>query len=144
MRSSALRSEWRWLAVALLAEIAAVHIALVPEHLREAPYAGALFIALSAASLALAAVIIVSDHPMGWLAAGGLAASAIVAYALSRSVGLPMMSDDIGDWVNPLGIGALCAEAIAVALSLFVLMRRHGVAQPACAPRPSPLATGSA
>jgi hypothetical protein len=139
-----LRSEWRWPAAALLAEIAAIHIVLVPAHLREAPYAGALFIALSAASLALAAVIVVRDHPMVWLAAGGLAASAIVAYALSRSVGLPMMSDDVGDWVNPLGIGALCAEAIAVALSLFVPLRRDAVAQPAGAPRPTPLATGSA
>jgi hypothetical protein len=144
MRHSALRSELRWPAAALLAEIAAIHIVLVPAHLREAPYAGALFIALSAASLALAAVIIVSDHPMGWLAACGLAASAIFAYLVSRSVGLPMMSDDVGDWVNPLGVGALCAEAIAIALSLFVLMRRHGVAQPAGAPRRSPLATGSA
>jgi hypothetical protein len=89
-------------------------------------------------------VIIVSDHPIAWLAAGGLAASAIAAYAVSRSVGLPLMADDIGDWVNPLGIGALCAEAIAIALSLFVLLHRHPVAQPASAPRRSPLATGSA
>jgi hypothetical protein len=128
---------------ALLAEVAAVHIALVPAHLREAPYAGVLFIALSAASLTLCVVMIVRDHPLAWAAAGGLTASAIAAYAVSRSIGLPLMADDIGDWVSPLGIGALCAEAIALALALSVLSRRRPVAQPA-GRRVAPLATGSA
>jgi hypothetical protein len=129
---------------ALLAEVAAVHIALVPAHLREAPYAGVLFIALSTASLMLCVVMIVADQPLAWAAAGGLTASAIVAYVVSRSIGLPMLADDIGDWVNPLGVGALCAEAIAVAVALFVLSRRGPVAQPPAARRVAPLATGRA
>ncbi len=139
MRSSPLRSDWRWPAAALLAQIAAIHIALIPQHLREAPYAAGLFIALSVASLGVAALMLYRDDPPVWTAAGGLAAAAIVAYVLSRSVGLPMMSDDIGDWLNPLGVGAVCAEAITVALSMLVL-RTH----PAPAPRPRPLATGRA
>jgi hypothetical protein len=129
---------------ALLAEIAAIHIALVPAHLREAPYAGALFIALSAASLALAALIVLRDRRPAWTAAGCLAASAIISYVLSRSVGLPMMGDDIGDWFNPLGVGAVCAEAIAVAISLLVLFRPRAVTQAAGGPRVAPLATGNA
>ena len=143
MRPSPLRSPWRWPVAALLAEIAAIHIALIPQHLREAPYAAGLFIALSAASLAAAAAMLIRDDRPVWTAAGGLAASAIVAYVLSRSLGLPMMSDDIGDWLNPLGVGAMCAEAITVALSLMVLLTA-AVTQPAGAPRPGPLATGSA
>ncbi|HZO76488.1 MAG TPA: hypothetical protein VFB39_00485 [Solirubrobacteraceae bacterium] len=143
MRSSRMRSDWRWPAAALLAEVAAVHIALVPEHLREAPYAAGLFIALSAASLVVAALMLYRDEPPVWTAAGGLAAGAIVAYVLSRSVGLPMMSDDIGDWLNPLGVGAVCAEAIIVALS-WLILRTTAATQPTGAPRPSPLATGRA
>lgn len=144
MRSSALRSDWRWPAAALLAEIAAIHIALVPAHLREAPYAAGLFIALSAASLALAVRIVIRGDRPTWTAASGLAASAIFAYIISRSVGLPMMSDDIGGWLNPLGVGAVCAETITVAISMIALLHRSVVAQPAGAPRRSPLATGSA
>lgn len=143
MRSTGLRSEWRWPAAALLAQIAAIHIALIPEHLREAPYAAGLFIALSAASLAVAALILYRDDRPAWTAAGALAAGAIVAYVLSRSIGLPMMSDDIGDWLNPLGTGALCAETITVALSLLTL-KTAAATQPAAAPRPTPLATGRA
>lgn len=143
MRSSPLGSQWRWPAAALLAEIAAIHIALIPQHLREAPYAAGLFIALSAASLAVGALMLYRDTPPAWTAAGALAAGAIVAYVLSRSIGLPMMSDDIGDWLNPLGIGALCAEAITAVISLLVL-RTAAATQPAGAPRPSPLATGRA
>jgi hypothetical protein len=144
MRSSALRSDWRWPAAALLAEIAAIHIALVPEHLRQAPYAAGLFIALSAACLALAVRIVIRDDRPAWTAACGLAASAIFAYLISRSVGLPMMGDDIGDWLNPLGIGAMCAETITLAISMIALLHRGVVAQPVCAPRRRPLATGSA
>ena len=143
MRSSPLRSEWRWPAAALLAEIAAIHIALVPQHLREAPYAAGLFIALSAASLAVAALMLYRDDSPVWTAAGGLAAGAIAAYVLSRSIGLPMMSDDIGDWFNPLGIGAVGAEAITVVISLLIL-RTAAATHPVGAPRPSPLATGKA
>lgn len=142
MRSSPLRSHWRWPAAALLAEVAAIHIALVPEHLREAPYAGGLFIALSVASLSVAAWMLHHDDRQAWTAAGALAAGAIPAYLISRSLGLPMMSDDIGDWLNPLGVGAVCAEAVVVVLCLLVL-RTAAVAQPG-ARRPNPLATGSA
>ena len=93
---------------------------------------------------ALAALILVRDHPLVWTAGGCVAASAIVAYVLSRSVGLPMMSDDIGDWLNPLGVGALCAESITVAISLLALFHPSAVAQPARGSRVNPLATGSA
>lgn len=143
MRSTGLRSDWRWPAAALLAQIAAIHIALIPQHLREAPYAAGLFIALSAASLIVAALILIRDDPPTWTAAATLAAGAIVAYVLSRSIGLPMMNDDIGDWLNPLGTGALCAEAITVAISLLVL-RTAATTHRARAPRPNPLAAGRA
>jgi hypothetical protein len=143
MRSSPLRSPWRWPTAALLAEIAAIHIALIPQHLREAPYAAGLFIALSAASLAVGAMVLLRDDRPIWIAAGALAAGAIFAYLISRSVGLPMMSDDIGDWANPLGVGALCAEAITLVLTSFAL-RTAARAHPAGAPRDIPLATGSA
>jgi hypothetical protein len=94
---------------------AVVRIDIAPEHLREAPYAGVLFIALSAAALVCAALLASTGHPLVWVGAAALCLAALVAYGLSRSVGLPMMSDDVGDWRNPLGVVAVMSE-IAVAL----------------------------
>ena len=53
---------------------------LVPDHLREAPYAGALFIALSAAALAAAILLVGTNHQLVWLGSWALALSALLAY----------------------------------------------------------------
>ncbi len=145
MRSPSLRHELRWLMAILLVEVAAVHIILVPAHLREALYAGCLFIALSAATLLLAGLILVRDQPLVWAAAGAVCTGAILAYVFSRSIGLPLMADDLGDWVNPLGVGAVLAEAIAAGLAVLVLRRSRGAdIQREPRSRVSPLAMGSA
>ena len=107
-------SIWRWPAAAALSATAAIHMTLVPEHLREAPYAGALFIALSAAALASAILLSATDHEIVWLAAGAISLGALVAYFVSRSIGLPSMSDDIGDWTNPLGLAAVACETLTL------------------------------
>jgi hypothetical protein len=107
-------SLWRWPAAAALSATAAIHMTLVPEHLREAPYAGALFIALSAAALAIAMLLSAADHDLVWLAAIGISLGALLAYFLSRSVGLPSLSDDVGDWANPLGVAAVACEALTL------------------------------
>lgn len=104
---------WRWPAAVSLAAIAGIHIALVPAHLREAPYAGALFMALSLAALAIAILLLISSHQLVWVGAGALSLTAILAYVLSRSVGLPSLPDDVGDWLNPLGVAALLSETAA-------------------------------
>ena len=100
MHLSYASSIWRWPAAAALSATAAIHMTLVPDHLRDAPYAGALFIALSAAALAIAILLTATDLERVWLAAGAISLGALVAYFLSRSVGLPSMSDDIGDWAT--------------------------------------------
>jgi hypothetical protein len=107
-------SVWWWPAAAALSATAAIHMTLVPEHLREAPYAGALFIVLSAAALATATLLWATDHEIVWLAAGAISLGALVAYFLSRSIGVPSMSDDIGDWANPLGLAAVASETLTL------------------------------
>ncbi len=145
MKSSPIRSEWRWPTAALLAEIAVIHITLIPAHLREAPYAGGLFIALSATALLLVGLMLVRDQPLVWAAAGALCIGAIAAYVASRSIGLPMLSDDLHDWLNPLGVGAVFAEVLATGIALLVLRQaRRTEAQRGPRSRPRPLATGSA
>ena len=114
-RSSTLLS--RWLTAACLAVIAAVHIAIAPDHLREAPYAGVLFIALATAALASAGLLLATRDERVWAAAVALCGGALAAYVMSRSVGLPSLGDDIGDWLNPLGVLAVLSETAALLIS---------------------------
>lgn len=116
----------RWAAVASLITTAAVHTALAPAHLREAPYAGVLFIALSATALTIAASLVRRNNELAWMAAGLISVTALLAYAVSRSIGLPSLGDDIGDWLNPLGIVAMVSET-ATAL---ICLRRHAALTP--------------
>jgi hypothetical protein len=117
------RSAWRWPTIIALTATAAVHLALVPDHLHEAFYAGVLFIALSASALALAGVLAISDHELAWLGAGTISVAAVLAYLVSRAVGLPSMSDDVGDWLNPVGVTALACEVTVAAISWRALAR---------------------
>jgi hypothetical protein len=105
---------------------AGIHIALVPEHLREAPYAGALFIALSVAALALATLLVLRSDLVIWTLSGGLVLSALISYIASRTIGLPSLADDVGDWLNPLGVAALLVEAAAVLVCSAGLALRRG------------------
>jgi hypothetical protein len=56
--------------------------------------------------------------------AAGATGTSIVAYVLSRSVGLPQIGDDIGNWLDPLGIAALSAEALTAVPALWTLGAR--------------------
>jgi hypothetical protein len=125
------RPPWRWLTALLLLVNAGVHIPLVPEHLDEAPYIGVLFILLSVACIVLAVVIVVVDTTWVWAASGTISLLALVAFVLSRTVGLPQIGDDVGNWTDPLGFPALASEALTVALAAGALRRR--TATPACA-----------
>jgi hypothetical protein len=114
----------RGLAVMCLVGIAVIHLMDLPDKIEEVPYIGALFIGLIVASLLLAEAIIRSDDMRVWAAAGLLAASTMVAYALSRSVGLPGEGgEEIGNWSEALGLAALLVEAVLVWLVVARLLR---------------------
>jgi hypothetical protein len=120
---TALRSPLRWIAAVLLLVVAAVHVPMVPEHLHEAPYIGVLFIALAITGVALAALVVLWDTPAVWITSGTVALLAVIGFLLSRTVGLPEIRDDIGNWTEPLGFPALAAELLATAVAAAAL--RH-------------------
>jgi hypothetical protein len=105
----------------MLLATAATHIPLVPEHLKEAPYIGMLFIALSTASVALAVLVVLADTPAVWAATGAMTLLAVIAFLTSRTIGLPMIGDEIGNWTEPLGLPALAAESLAFLAAVAVL-----------------------
>jgi hypothetical protein len=114
-------SRSRWLLVPALLAAAAAHLPVISEHLAEAPYMGALFILLSAACVLLAAVLISFDSKALYALAVLTGALAIVGYLGTRLVAFPMLSDDVGDWLEPLGIASISTELVAVVSALTTL-----------------------
>ena len=63
------------------------------------------------------------DQVLAWVLALGVALGPIVGYSLTRSVGLPQATDDIGNWFEPLGVAAMSTEAVLLVVSLAMLRR---------------------
>lgn len=115
----------QYAAALLLLVAAGTHVPLIPEHLEEAPYVGVLFTLLTLACVALAAaVVLLTGSETVWTLSGAVCLAAVVAYLGSRTVGLPQLHDDIGNWTEPLSFPAVAAEALMVALAAARLRSR--------------------
>jgi lysylphosphatidylglycerol synthetase-like protein (DUF2156 family) len=77
-----------------------------------------MYIALIAGCLAVAGAVVFTRSRATFVAAAGLAASAATGYVLSRTIGLPHATDDIGNWTEPLGLASLFIEGSVIALGL--------------------------
>lgn len=119
-----LSSSARWPAAVLLLLVAGVHVPVTPEHLAQAPYIGVLFISLIVVCVVFAPLLAFRDSKPVWVAAGLVNALAIAAYAVSRSLPLPQIADDVGNWTEPLGMAAVVAEAVTVLVAAAVLWQR--------------------
>jgi len=105
--------------------IAAAHLLDLPGHWQDAPYIAVLFGLLAAASLALAVLLARGVMPeLAWPAAGALAGTALVGFVWSRTIGLPQIEDHLGEWRDPVAIGALVFEVVLVGLTLPSLRSR--------------------
>ena len=115
----------RLVTVVGLALTAAVHVPVAADHVGAARYLLVSFDILVVVSAGLAALIAVRHSRSAAAAAVLLALAAIVAYVASRSVGLPLEDDDIGDWTNTLGLVAVGAEVVVVISAALLLRRRR-------------------
>lgn len=122
---SPVRSPWRLLAAIGAVGVAVAHIPVIEEHLSEAPYIGVGFALLAIAGIVLGTLLLIADTPAVWVSTLVLALLALVGYLLSRTVGLPQIGDDIGNWGEPLGVLALIAEAIMLITAAVQLGRLH-------------------
>lgn len=114
----------RWGTVVALTVAAVAHIPVTPEHLREAPYMGWLFVAFTAVALVAAVVVAVrGSASTPFLIAGVLCALAIGAYAMTRLFAFPQLADDVGNWAEPLGVVSVVSETAVVLLSIAAGLR---------------------
>ena len=101
--------------------IALIHFIDLFDKFKETPYLGVLYVALIIGCLVAARRLILIGDSTAWLLAGGLAALTLLAYTVSRSIGLPASTDDIGNWTEPLGLASLFVEGLVVAASVTAL-----------------------
>jgi hypothetical protein len=122
-------------AVALTA-LAMIHVIDLPATLGPIPVVGAGYFGIIAAAIVTGGVMIARSHWLVWAAAGGLAASAMGGYVLTRTVG-GFLGDhgDVGNWRCPLGIAALTVETLLILLAAWQL-RIRAISPPR--PRPEP------
>lgn len=109
-----LSSPWRHVVAAAALLAAAAHVPVIPEHLREAPYVGWLFVALTVTTVLLAVAVEVRDVPLVYVVGLGVGAAAIAGYALFRVVPMPQMGGEVGMWYDPYGVAALVGELLLV------------------------------
>jgi hypothetical protein len=91
-------------------------------------YKGYLYYALEIGG-ALATLLLITRRAAiaGWVLALGIAAGPASGYILSRSIGLPGYSDDVGNWAEPLGVASLVVEGSLLICALTALIADHQV-----------------
>ena len=102
---------------------AVAHVPVIAPHLEEAPSMGVLFIVFTGVCLALGAAILLTHKTWAYRSAVAVCGSAVLVYGATRLVAFPQLSDDVGNWFEPLGIVSVLSESVVVALALTSLAR---------------------
>lgn len=118
----------RAITIAGLVGVALIHVLQLPDAFAEEGYLGALFICAVAGCLVLAAALTRSSDRLVWELAAALPALILLGYVVSRSVGLPGFTGDIGEWSEPPGLASMVLEPLVIAVSVAVLAGRHQAA----------------
>jgi hypothetical protein len=117
-------SDWRWVLAAAALISAAAHVPVIGPHLREAPYMGALFVVLTVACTLLAGAAVAHDSTAVYVLSMLTCGLAVLGYAATRLVAFPELGDDVGNWLEPLGIVSVLAESISVVAAVNGLRDR--------------------
>jgi hypothetical protein len=115
----------RLLLVAGLLGSAAIHAAVIPQHLTEWGAAGVFFILLAAAELAVAGLLFVRLQPNLLLAAAALSLAPLALWLYSRTLGMPF-GPGAGS-PEPVGLADLAACALEVLTLLVAVVLLRGI-----------------
>ena len=120
----------RLLAVVGVVAIAVIHILDAPGTYGETRYIFWLYMAIIVGAIPISLLLMHWGSPVAWVGPAVLAAAPLIGYILTRTVGLPGDTSDIGNWLEPLGMASLFVEACVLSLSLtqLALHRRQPTA----------------
>jgi hypothetical protein len=107
-----------------LAGIALIHTIDAPSHFvgGSDTWLGVAYLGLIASALVLAGALVFRGDRRTWLAATGLVTATMIGFTLSRTVGLPGDSGDIGNWGEAIGIASMFVEGSFLMLAAGVLV----------------------
>jgi hypothetical protein len=126
-----MRTLWtRWTLVAAAIVASTAHVPVIGPHLEEAPYMGGLFIAFTLTCLVIAGAAALRPSRGVWAAAAAVCGSALATYAATRLVAFPQLSDDVGNWFEPLGVVSVLSELVVVLAALALLRTPPAVRVP--------------
>ena len=120
----------RWVVAVAALVAAGAHVPVIGPHLDEAPYMGILFILLTVTCLGIAAAICVRDSTTLYTAAVLTCGLAVLGYAATRLVAFPMLADDLGNWLEPLGVLSVASETVVVVAAVSAVLTRPRPASP--------------
>lgn len=111
----------RAVAAVALAALALIHVVDLPDTWSSSVLVGSEYVGLIVASVLLAGALLTRSGGQVWAGAALVPASAMAAYVLSRTTGIPGDHGDIGNWRCSLGIAALTVETLLMLLAGGVL-----------------------
>jgi hypothetical protein len=116
--------------MAIAALVAAVaHLPVIGPHLEEAPYMGVLFVVLTVGCAAIALAAVIRDSAAVYALAVLTCGLAVLGYVATRLVGFPMLADDVGNWLEPLGVVSVLSESVVVVAAVRALLASPAVAR---------------
>ena len=111
----------RGLGAALAIAVAQIHFLDVFDKFEENAAQGWMFATLIAACIVAVVTLVHRSGMLVWLFAGLCGVAPLVGYIISRTVGLAGVTDDIGNWTEPLGLASISAEVSLILVSLYAL-----------------------
>ncbi len=85
---------------------------------KQPTYVGIGYYLLEMGAVVTALLLLSKSYRKGWILAVGVALGPLIGYALSRGPGLPLYSDDRGNWMETLGVISLFVEGVLFLLSV--------------------------
>lgn len=111
----------RMLAVVGLVAIAVIHILDAAGTYTSTRYIFWLYMAVIIGAIPGTLLLAHWSSRRAWIAPALLAAGPLLGYLLSRTIGLPGDGDDVGNWLDTLGMASLFVETGVLSLSLLRL-----------------------
>lgn len=102
-----------------LSGIIAVHVMDLPGKISEVPYLGLMYIGVIVLAGVLIQRMMSGPTSRDYLASAALAGAVFLGFVINRTVGMPGATDDIGNWLEPLGLLSLVIEGWVVAIALM-------------------------
>jgi hypothetical protein len=94
----------------MLLVIALTHLLIVEDQFDRALYLGSLFVLIAGGSMLTAGLLVWQDSRVVWLLCALVAELGLAVYLLGRTTGLPEVTDDIGQWTQPVDLLAMIVE----------------------------------